>query len=241
MLISSDDEAAGVSIGNLPAHARGGTGGGDPPAGGRHHLRPLRAGLAARRGHAYAALWRAPALRAAGPVPARASGHRAAREEHRRQRAVLFGQRSAADLRGAGNADAAGRPDDPPARNGKPDRRADRVAAAILRQSRRARFARDSRDQRRISRRAVLGLRQSLSGALAAGLHEPDAADARQESRRQGGAGAIAPPARIDDRTVEGPRQLGAGAALRRPHAVQQVGLSRTDRGGSAMTTSSNR
>ena len=40
-------------------------------------------------------------------------------------------------------------------------------------------------------------------------------------------ARAVAPPARIHDRTVEGPRQLGAGAALRRPHAVQQVGLSR--------------
>ena len=38
---------------------------------------------------------------------------------------------------------------------------------------------------------------------------------------------AVAPPARIDDRAVEGPRQLGAGAALRRSHAVQQVGLSR--------------
>ena len=71
-----------------------------------------------------------------------------------------------------------------------------------------------------------------VSGALAAGLHEPDAADARQESRRQGGAGAVAPPARIDDRAVEGPRQLGAGAALRRSHAVQQVGLSRPYRGG---------
>jgi DNA-binding GntR family transcriptional regulator len=40
------------------------------------------------------------------------------------------------------------------------------------------------------------------------------------------------PPARIDDRAVEGPRQLGAGAALRRSHAVQQVGLSRAHRRG---------
>ncbi len=39
--------------------------------------------------------------------------------------------------------------------------------------------------------------------------------------------------ARIHDRTSARPRQLGARAALRRPHAVQQVGLSRPHRGGS--------
>ena len=64
--------------------------------------------------------------------------------------------------------------------------------------------ARHPRGQRRLSRRAVFRLRQPLSGALAAGLHEPDAADAREESRRQRGAGAVAPPARIDDRTLKG-------------------------------------
>ncbi|MET3266600.1 DNA-binding GntR family transcriptional regulator [Bradyrhizobium japonicum] len=57
--------------------------------------------------------------------------------------------------------------------------------------------------------------------------HEPDAADARQKSRRQRGPRIVAPPARIDDRALEGPRRLGAGAALRRSHAVQQGGLSR--------------
>ena len=67
---------------------------------------------------------------------------------------------------------------------------------------------------------------------FAAGLHEPDAADARQESGRQRGAGAVTPPARTHDRTAERPRQLGAGAALRRSHAVQQIGLSRPHRGG---------
>ena len=119
-----------------------------------------------------------------------------------------------------------------PARPRQPDRAIERIAAAILRQGRRAGSARHPRGQRRLSRRAVFGLRQPVSGALAAGLHEPDAADARQESRRPGGAGAIPPPARIDDRAVEGPRQLGAGAALRRSHAVQQVGLSRAHRRG---------
>jgi len=53
-----------------------------------------------------------------------------------------------------------------------------------------------------------------------------------KESRRQGRTGAIPPPARTDDRAVEGPRQLGAGATLRRSHAVQQVGLSRPHRRG---------
>ena len=114
----------------------------------------------------------------------------------------------------------------------EPDRAADRTAAAILRQGRRAGSARHPRSQRRLSRRAVLRLRQSLSGALAAGLHEPDAADAGEESRRHRRAGAVTPPARIDDRAAEGPRQLGAGAALRRSHAVQQVGLSRPYRRG---------
>ena len=216
----------------IRADARGRTGGSDPPAGRGHHLRPLRAGLAAGRGHADGALPRQPAFRAPGPVPAGAAGHRAARKEYRRHRAVLFQRGGPADLRGAGNADAAGGADDRPARARKPDRAIERVAAAILRQGRRAGSARHPRGQRRLSRRAVLRLRQSLSGALAAGLHEPDAADAGEESRRQRRPGAVAPPARIHDRTAAGPRQLGAGAALRRPHAVQQVGLSRADRGG---------
>ena len=51
-----------------------------------------------------------------GAVPARTPGHRAAREEHRRHRAVLLGRGSAADLRGAGDADAAGGADDRAAR-----------------------------------------------------------------------------------------------------------------------------
>jgi len=48
----------------------------------------------------------------------------------------------------------------------------------------------------------------------------------RAKPRRQRGPCAVAPPARIDDRAPEGPRQLGAGAALRRSYAIQQGGLS---------------
>ncbi len=54
-----------------------------------------------------------------------------------------------------------------------------------------------------------------VSGPLPAGLHEPDAANARQESRRQRRPRAVAPPARINDRASERARQLGAGPALR--------------------------